>query len=132
MKDHSFSYYYRRLIIYLKVARLDHWFKNLMVLVGGTVVIWRPEIDIGSLPVALGYLALALLVTCFASGANYITNEILDGPRDRIHPTKRFRSVPAGAVSIPKSWGLAGLFVLSSVATAWLFLPWQRNCLILT
>jgi len=114
-----------RLRVYLGVARPDHWFKNVLVLAGGTVVIWRPEIDVGPYFSVALRLGCALLVTCLASGANYIVNEILDGPRDKRHPVKRFRPVPANEVSIARLWVLAGLFALTSAGTAWLLLPRQ-------
>jgi len=114
-----------KLRVYLGVARPDHWFKNLLVLAGGTVVLWRPDIDVGPPMAVIGRLALALIVTCLASGSNYIVNEILDGPRDKLHPVKRFRPVPAEAVSISRLWVLALLFAASSAGLAWLLLPWQ-------
>jgi len=115
----------KRLRVYLGVARPDHWFKNVLVLAGGTVVVWRPDMDLGPyLPIAWR-LGWALLVTCLASGANYIVNEILDGPRDKLHPVKRFRPVPANEVSTAWLWVLAGLFALTSAGTAWLLLPRQ-------
>jgi 4-hydroxybenzoate polyprenyltransferase len=48
-----------------------------------------------------GSLALASLATCLVASSNYVLNEILDGPTDRLHPKKRFRPVPAGLVSLP-------------------------------
>jgi 4-hydroxybenzoate polyprenyltransferase len=111
--------------VYLGVSRPDHWFKNVLVLAGGTVFLWRPEVDLGPLPSVAWRLAWALLVTCLASGANYIVNEILDGPRDKLHPVKRFRPVPANEVSIALLWVLAGIFALTSAGTAWLLLPRQ-------
>jgi len=125
MTGHDASDNRGRLRAYLRVARPDHWFKNVLVLAGGAVVVWRPDIDVGPyLPVAWR-LAGALLVTCLASGANYIVNEILDGPRDKLHPVKRFRPVPANEVSTAWLWVLAGLFALTSAGTAWLLLPRQ-------
>jgi 4-hydroxybenzoate polyprenyltransferase len=113
------------LAVYLGVSRPDHWFKNVLVLAGGTVVIWRPEVDIGPFLSVAWRLAWALLVTCLASGANYIVNEILDGPRDKLHPVKRFRPVPSNRVSIGWLWVLAGAFALTTAGSAWLFLPQQ-------
>jgi 4-hydroxybenzoate polyprenyltransferase len=112
-----------KLVVYLGVARPDHWFKNLLVLAGGTVAIWRPEVDVGPALSVAGRLGWALLVTCLASGANYIVNEILDGPRDKLHPVKRFRPVPAKAVATSGLWVLAALFALLSAGIAWLSLP---------
>jgi len=114
-----------RLSLYLGVARPDHWFKNLLVLAGGAVVLWRPEADVGPPLGVLARLALALLVTCLASGANYIANEILDGPRDKVHPVKRFRPVPSRAVSTSRLWMLAALFALLSLGIAYFSLSRQ-------
>ncbi len=114
-----------RLSVYLGVARPDHWFKNLLVLGGGTVIFLRPDVDVGPLPSAASRLAWALLVTCLVSGSNYIVNEILDGPRDRLHPVKRFRPVPANEVSTAWLWCLAGLFAVAGMCTGWLVLSRQ-------
>lgn len=125
MKEGDAGNIHGRLRAYLGVARPDHWFKNVLVLAGGTVVVWRPDIDVGPYLSVSWRLGLALLVTCLASGANYIVNEILDGPRDKLHPVKRFRPVPANEVSTDWLWALAGLFALTSAGTAWLLLPRQ-------
>jgi 4-hydroxybenzoate polyprenyltransferase len=56
-------------------------------------------------------LALAAFATCLVASSNYVLNEILDGPTDRLHPKKRFRPVPAGLVSLPiayAEWLLLG------------------------
>ncbi|HEX6210508.1 MAG TPA: UbiA family prenyltransferase [Methylomirabilota bacterium] len=43
-------------------------------------------------------LLLAVAATCLVASSNYVLNELLDGPTDRLHPSKRFRPVPAGLV----------------------------------
>jgi 4-hydroxybenzoate polyprenyltransferase len=114
-----------RLRVYLGTSRPDHWFKNVLVLGGGTVVVWRPDIDVGPYLPVLWRLGWALVATSLASGANYIANEILDGPRDRLHPVKRFRPVPSNEVSTAWLWLLAGIFAFASAGTAWFLLPRQ-------
>jgi len=47
---------------------------------------------------ALPSLALAVFATCLVASSNYVLNELLDGPRDRLHPEKRHRPVPSGRV----------------------------------
>lgn len=110
---------------YLGVARFDHWHKNLLVLAGGYAWLFTPGPHPGTATEAAGRLALALLSAGLASSANYVVNEILDGPRDRIHPVKRFRAVASGTVSMSVLWPMAALLALTSVALARLFLPWQ-------
>src|SRR3979409_1650691 len=43
-------------------------------------------------------LLVAALATCLVASSNYVLNELLDGPNDRLHPEKRFRPVPSGRV----------------------------------
>lgn len=56
-------------------------------------------------PMPLGELWWRLLVGLLACGlvasSNYTLNELIDGPYDLHHPTKKSRPVPSGAVSVP-------------------------------
>jgi 4-hydroxybenzoate polyprenyltransferase len=125
MKYTSFTYYYRRALLYLRVARLDHWFKNIFLLAGTLMALLDPEIKIGPPWLFAGRTVLAFFLACFAASSNYIVNEILDGPRDRLHPVKRFRPVPRGIVSCGKLWVMAVLFALTSLVIAYLFMSRQ-------
>jgi decaprenyl-phosphate phosphoribosyltransferase len=97
---------------YFKVMRPDHWLKNIFILFGHLVALallaypitGEPVITVG--PHTAGMIVLSLIPACFIASANYIINEILDAPFDRVHPTKRHRPVPSGKVSIPVLWGL--------------------------
>ncbi len=62
-----------------------------------------PEVPQGTLELA-SRIVLSLVPACLIASANYIINEILDAPFDRMHPTKRLRPVPAGTVKIPVLW----------------------------
>jgi len=44
---------------------------------------------------------------CALSGSVYLANDALDVERDRIHPTKKFRPVAAGEISLAGAWGWA-------------------------
>jgi decaprenyl-phosphate phosphoribosyltransferase len=97
---------------YLKVMRPDHWLKNIFILFGHLVALallafpitGEPVLSVG--PHTLVMIVLSLIPACFIASANYIINEILDAPFDRVHPTKKDRPVPSGKVSIPILWGL--------------------------
>jgi len=55
---------------------------------------------------------LAVAATCLIASSNYVLNEILDGPTDRLHPDKRHRPVPSGQVRLPVAyaeWILLGI-----------------------
>jgi decaprenyl-phosphate phosphoribosyltransferase len=83
---------------YLKLARPDHWFKNVFMLLGAAVAaLYVPE-TIGLH--TLAPLGLAFVATCLVASSNYVLNEVLDGPSDRLHPTKHARPVPSGQINL--------------------------------
>ena len=61
---------------------------------------------------------LSLLPACLIASANYIVNEILDAPFDRMHPTKRFRPVPSGKVKLPVLWTLMSVLIVVAFVLA--------------
>jgi decaprenyl-phosphate phosphoribosyltransferase len=81
---------------YVQIARVDHWFKNSFMILGVILaVFYEPRVATWSnlVPLAVGVLA-----TCLVASSNYVLNELLDAPNDRLHPEKRFRPVPSGRV----------------------------------
>jgi decaprenyl-phosphate phosphoribosyltransferase len=83
---------------HIKIARIDHWVKNVFVLPGIVAAMgFEPWAATGLvLPTILG-----LLSVCLVASSNYTINEVLDAPFDRFHPVKCRRPVPLGEVSIP-------------------------------
>jgi len=39
------------------------------------------------------------------ASSNYVLNELLDAPFDKVHPLRSNRPVPSGQVSLPWAWG---------------------------
>lgn len=77
---------------YIKIARPDHWIKNVFILPGlalALILIEMPQ-DWGRLVLKL---AAGFLATCFIASANYVINEWLDAEFDKYHPTKKNRPV---------------------------------------
>jgi 4-hydroxybenzoate polyprenyltransferase len=104
---------------YVQIARVDHWFKNAFMLLGVILaVFYQPEVASWS---NLIPLSLAVLSTCLVASSNYVLNELLDAPRDRLHPEKRFRPVPAGLVKPSLAYiewlllALAGFAIAASI-----------------
>lgn len=97
---------------YLKVMRPDHWLKNIFILFGHLVALALLAFPVHGQPLlavswhTVWMMALSLIPACFIASANYIINEILDAPFDRMHPTKKDRPVPSGKVKIPVLWAL--------------------------
>lgn len=109
------------MIEYLKVARIDHWLKNIFIVFGHAVAIVL-IFDLDITPPMVWTAGLSLIPACLIASANYILNEILDAPFDRLHPTKKRRGIPAGKVSVPILWGImAGLIVVGFGLALWWF-----------
>lgn len=91
-----------RLRAHIAIMRLDHSIKNLFVLPGMVV----------PLSVLPGHfdrhflfrLALAMVAVTLVACSNYVINEVLDAPFDRLHPVKRNRPAAVGLVSIPLAY----------------------------
>src|SRR5215510_3376352 len=81
---------------YLQIARIDHWFKNVFMILGVVLAMfYQPSVASWSSVVPL---LIAVLATCLVASSNYVLNELLDGPNDLLHPEKCFRPVPSGRV----------------------------------
>ena len=87
---------------HIKIARADHWIKNVFVLPGIVVAI---SIDRGRLTSVLPWhIFIGLIAVCLVTSSNYVINEVLDAQFDSEHPGKRDRPVPAGQVNIPLAY----------------------------
>ncbi len=75
---------------YIKIARPDHWIKQLFIIPGIVIaIILVKDVTINTnliLKIILGFLG-----TCFIASSNYVINEYLDAEFDKYHPTKKNR-----------------------------------------
>ena len=86
----------RSLWPYIQIARVDHWFKNTFMLLGVLLALfYEPSLFTWS---SVPRLALAVLATCLIASSNYVINELIDAPNDRLHPVKKHRPAPSGIV----------------------------------
>lgn len=92
--------------------RPRQWTKNLILLAG--VIFAQQLADKAS---ALRALA-AFAVFCFASGAVYIFNDIVDMDQDRLHPHKRRRPIASGRLAEPAAWRAWAVLVALCLAAA--------------
>ena len=101
------------MIEYVKVLRIDHWLKNVFIFFGHLVALalLPAEVPQNTGTVVLR-IFLSLIPACLVASANYVINEILDAPFDRMHPTKRFRPVPSGKVKLSVLWTLMGVLIV--------------------
>ena len=105
---------------YVRVMRLDHWLKNIFILFGSAVAIALVDVPFTPQVMALK-IVLSLIPACLVASANYILNEILDAPFDRLHPRKKIRAVAAGTVSIPVLYGLMAALNIVALGLCFLF-----------
>jgi len=102
---------------YVRIARPDHWIKNVFMLPGTALALLflRPPLDLLALNTFLGFASL-----CLCSSANYAINEYLDAEFDRFHPVKQFRAgaqgLLDGRIVLAQYAGLAGLGLALAVA----------------
>jgi len=106
-----------RMRAHLAILRVDHWTKNIFIVPGILV-----PLSVAHLPLdgaLLWRLFVGTLATCLIASSNYVLNEILDAPFDRLHPVKNQRPVACGLVNIPiayAQWLL--LFVIGEALAA--------------
>jgi decaprenyl-phosphate phosphoribosyltransferase len=95
---------------YLRIARVDHWFKNIFMLPGiALALLFRPlPANDVLLPIVLGILS-----TCLVASANYVINEWLDREFDRHHPVKHER--PSVSSDLRPTWVYLEYFLLGLI-----------------
>ena len=109
-----------RLRAHVQIARLDHSIKNLFVLPGVIVPLSVDPSLLSSrlvLRVAIAFVAITL-VAC----SNYVINEVLDAPFDRLHPTKYMRPAARGVVHTGAAYAQWLLMMVAGVGIGFVFL----------
>jgi 4-hydroxybenzoate polyprenyltransferase len=106
-----------RVKAHLSIVRLDHSIKNLFVLPG---VIVPLSIYPGLMTRHLaGTLVWAFVSITLVACSNYVINEVLDAPFDRLHPSKKSRPAALGLISIPAAYAQWILMMVAGVAIGW-------------
>ena len=108
---------------YLKLMRVHHYIKNLLLLV--PLACSGQLFNLQKLFVGI----VAFVSFCMVSSVVYIFNDIRDVEKDRKHPTKCKRPIASGEVSIKSAWIIAIILLLLTVLCN--FLVFQVNSMIL-
>lgn len=97
---------------YIRLVRPQQWVKNAFVFAAPMFagVITQPPEAVRSLVVFVSF--------CLASSAVYVLNDVVDLARDRAHPTKKLRPLPAGQAKRGPAVILALLLSLFSLGLA--------------
>ncbi|MDP9051702.1 MAG: UbiA prenyltransferase family protein [Acidobacteriota bacterium] len=125
-----------RLKAHLQIMRLDHSIKNIFVIPGIIVPLsilrtplLSPTLDRN---IGIGFLATTL-IAC----SNYVLNEVLDAPFDRLHPKKMNRPAAQGLVNVPLAYvqwvammvaGIALALLVSKAFACTAFALWVMGC----
>ncbi len=85
-----------RVEAHVQIARLDHSVKQIFILPGIVLAftITGARFD----PALAERIAIGLVAATLIACSNYVINEMLDAPYDRMHPTKRNRPAARGVV----------------------------------
>ena len=117
---------------YIRIARPDHWFKNIFMLPGTAVAILLLGIPLSE---ALVPTLIGIASTCLVASANYVINEYLDRDFDKHHPLKKNR--PSATGNIRARWMLLEYVLLAVVGLSiaasinFQFLGWSALLLIM-
>lgn len=103
-----------RIAAHLAILRVNHWFKNVLMLPG--MVVAASLLPSASVVEVAPRLLFGFVALCVTASSYYTLNELLDAPFDLHHPEKRDRPVPSGKVVIPLAW--AQWLVLGALALA--------------
>ena len=87
----------------IRAMRPRQWVKNVLVLAAPLTAgrIFEPTV--------LWHVALAFVAFSLISATIYLINDATDVAEDRLHPTKRFRPIAAGELSVPAAYVLAAI-----------------------
>jgi len=84
----------------LCALRPNQWTKNGVLLAAFIFGFWDKSQNI-ELVTSLMQVIPGVLFFCLASSCIYLINDVRDLESDRVHPTKRYRPIAAGLVSVP-------------------------------
>jgi len=126
----------KRLVAHVQIARLDHSVKQIFIL-PGIVLAMALTGERMSLVLA-GRIVVGLIAATLIACSNYVINEILDAPCDRLHPTKKHRPAACGLVHV--GWGyvqwilmmLVGLALASTLSRGFFYSAaalWVMGCI---
>lgn len=90
------------------------WLKNIFMF---AALVFGTKLTMAGL---IGRSVLAFACLCLLSSASYLVNDLIDTERDRYHPTKKDRPLPAGRLK--RSWAVAAAVGLSVVSLPVAFL----------
>jgi 4-hydroxybenzoate polyprenyltransferase len=99
---------HERIVAHLRIMRLDHSIKQIFIIPG--IVLAMAMTGSGLSAKVLIRILIGLVASTLIACSNYVVNEILDAPFDRLHPIKKNRPAASGLVHL--GWGYAQWIVM--------------------
>ena len=93
----------------IRTARPRQWLKNMALFAPALIL---GDISEGSL---LYKLFNAFVSFSLMSSAAYFVNDIVDAPKDALHPIKKNRPIPSGKLSVITAWVVALFLMITSI-----------------
>ena len=92
-----------------RTARPRQWIKNFSLLAAPLFagVLFKTSVMLMSLK--------AFIAFCAISSAAYFINDIIDAPKDRLHPVKKNRAIASGKLKERTAWIVAFLLIFGSI-----------------
>jgi decaprenyl-phosphate phosphoribosyltransferase len=92
--------------------RPKQWIKNVLVAAapGAAHALFHERVALRT--------AAAFVAFCLAASGNYLLNDVRDVDADRLHPTKRFRPIAAGAVPVRLALITSGVLLATGMVIA--------------
>lgn len=125
-----------RFSAHLRLLRLDHSVKQIFVVPGIVIAAGLTGTPLNH--ELLGRVLLGLLAVTAVASSNYVLNELLDAPYDRLHPTKCLRPAACHSICRPLAYaewlalGAAGSWLASTISMPMLLsvlVLWGMGCL---
>ncbi len=113
---------------YIRLLRVSNWYKNFLVFLAVIFAEVPSEWPWDKIPALFRLenyppLIMGFLVFCAISSAGYIINDIKDIEEDAMHPEKRNRPLPSGAVSRANAITLASVLGVIGIFGAYALHP---------
>jgi decaprenyl-phosphate phosphoribosyltransferase len=106
-----------RFMAHLQIMRLDHSIKNIFIIPGIVVPLSVLQTPLLS-PLLVQNVLVGFLATTLIACSNYVLNEVLDAPFDRLHPKKKNRPAAQDLVHVPMAYAQWLLTMAAGIALA--------------
>jgi len=107
---------------WVRAIRVHQWLKNLLVFVP-----LATSFRLGD-PQSVAFALAAFAAFCLVASAGYLVNDLMDLSADRRHPTKRFRPMASGRLSVRSAILAAAVMAVvglgSAAALSWPLAGW--------